>query len=450
VHGKNQFRILSTFQGAATTLLAIAFVFALTLIAIPGAQAQTFSVIHNFSGGADQGNPDAGLTMDAAGNLYGTTCGGLCLVGATNLGTVFKLSQRGAGWTFNTLYYFRGGADGAAPYSRVILGPDGTLYGTTYLGGGNGCGGAGCGTVFNLQPPANSVTPSIFGGWTETVLYSFQGGSDGASPVLGDLAFDSAGNIYGTTAAGGAYNAGTVFKLMRSGNSWSESVLYSFTGGSDGSEPLGGVILDGAGNLYGTTMLGGEGFCAYGSSCGAVFELSRSASGWTETVLQSFYGGRDGGYPIGGLAQGRYGIIGTTSLGGDNGGGTAFVLNNELFLYSFSGNNNSVPWPGPWSSLVYGAVGAPGVAYGTTFADGAYNAGSVFYLYGCAGWTADSLHDFTGGQDGAYPVGSVVFDGAGNLYGTTAEGGSYGNGVVFEIAGAGNSPARSSGCAAGQ
>ena len=455
MHGRKESAsvILHTVHRAAAMLVEIGFVLALTLSAMPAAQAQTYSVIHNFTGGADRGNPFAGLTMDAAGNLYGTTCGNLCYYGGDNLGTVFKLTRRGSSWLFTTLYYFRGGTDGAAPYGRVIIGPDGTLYGTTYLGGGSGCGGSGCGTVFNLKPPASLVTPSIFGGWTETVAYSFQGGSDGASPALGDLAFDSAGNIFGATAAGGPYNAGTVFQLARSGSGWTEGVLYSFTGGSDGNSPLGGVILDGAGNLYGTTMLGGSGTCNFGTFCGVVFELTPSASGWTETVLHYFQGGDDAGNPIGGLAQGAYGIIGTTSVGGYNGGGTAFVLNNPMFVYGFTGNNNSIPWPGPWSSLVYGPAGAPGVAYGTTFADGAYQNGSVFYMYGCAGWDAITLHDFTGGQDGGYPVSNVVFDAAGNMFGTTTGGGAYGNGVVFEISATGDSklaPAQSAGCAASQ
>lgn len=452
MHGQNEFRVvLPHIAERAVTLLAFGVVFA--VIATSSAQPQTFSVIHHFTGGADQNYPFAGLAMDAAGNLYGTTCGNNCLAGAYAAGTVFRLSKHGSSWAFTTLYSFRGGNDGTSPYGPVVIGPDGTLYGTTYQGGGSGCGGAGCGTVFNLKPPANSVTPSVFGGWTETVLYSFQGGaSDGAYPALANLTFDSAGNIYGTTASGGAYDAGTVFKLTRSASGWTESLLHNFTGGNDGNEPLGGLIIDGGGNLYGATMLGGgsDGFCLDGYSCGVIFELSPSPSGWTETVVQAFYGDGGGGNPIGGLAQGAYGIIGTTSLGGYNGGGTAFVLNNQLFQYSFIGDSTHVDWPGPWSSLVYGPVGAPGVAYGTTFADGGDFAGSVFYMYGCAGWDAVSLHDFTGGRDGAYPAGGVIFDNAGNLFGTTLEGGAYGGGVVFEIAGAGNSPVHSPGCAAGQ
>jgi uncharacterized repeat protein (TIGR03803 family) len=410
-------------------LLIFLFLF-MTLMAQP-AQAQTFTVIHNFTAGLDGRNPYAGLTMDAAGNLYGTTCGGVCLAGSSNGGTVFRLSKKGSNWLFTPLYTFRGGNDGASPAARVIIGPNGSLYGTTLYGGGSGCGGTGCGTVFNLRPPT-TVSPNISGGWTETMLYSFQGGSDGAYPAFGDLVFNQSGNIYGTTENGGNANAGVVFQLMPSGGSWRENVLYSFTGGNDGGGPLGGVVFDSVDNLYGTTFLGGE------ADYGTVFQLTPSGSGYIETVLHNFQGGSDGSNPIGGVVQdSTYGTIGTTSIGGTNGGGTAFILNNQMFLYSFPGNNDNWPWPGPWSNFAHGAIGPTG----TTFADGAHGYGSVFYMYGCAGWDAVTLHDFTGGMDGAYPVSSVLFDANGNIFGTTSEGGEYGFGVVFEISGAQDSQA---------
>ena len=427
-------------------LLLLFLLFFLSLMA-PSAQAQTYTVIHNFTGGADGQNPWAGLTMDAAGNLYGTTCGALCAYQASNTGTVFRLSKKGSGWLFTTLYIFRGGNDGAGPDARVVLGPNGSLYGTTMYGGGSGCSGSGCGTVFNLQPPA-STQPSTFGGWRKTVLYAFQGGSDGANPGFGDLVFDPSGNIYGTTPLGGNANAGTVFQLTPTGGGWMENVLYSFTGGSDGGAPYGGVVLDRAGNLYGTTFQGGNGYCVYGP-CGTAFELTSSASGWTETILHSFQGGSDGNNPVAGLNWSSYGMAGTTSIAGVNGGGTVFLLNNPMFLYSFPGGFNNSPWPGPWSNLVDGPMGMGNS--GTTYADGHYQVGSVFYMYGCAGWEAVTLHDFTGGSDGAYPVSSLVFDANGNIFGTTSQGGAYGFGVVFEITGAQNSQIRSnaSGCANG-
>lgn len=411
-------------------LLLLIFLFLFMTLTVQPAQAQTFSVIHNFTGGLDGRNPYAGLTMDAAGNLYGTTCGAACAFGASNGGTVFRLSKKGPGWLVTVLYTFRGGNDGAGPAARVIIGPNGSLYGTTMYGGGSGCGGSGCGTVFNLRPPP-SVSPTVFGGWTETTLYSFQGGSDGAAPAFGDLVFDQSGNIYGTTSYGGTANQGLVFELTPSGSGWKENVLYSFAGLYDGNGPLGGVVFDQSGNLYGTTMLGGDG------DYGMVFELTPSESGWAEMILHSFQGGNDGSYPIAGMAPGSYGNVGTTSVGGANGGGTVFILNNPMFLYSFPGNNYNYQWPGPWSNLTYGSIGPTS----TTFADGAHQYGSVFYMYGCAGWDAVTLHDFTGGLDGAYPISSVVFDANGNIFGTTSAGGADGSGVVFEITGAQDSQA---------
>ncbi len=192
--------------------------------------AQTWTWLHSFTG-PDGSAPQAGVTMDAAGNLYGTTSEG----GAHNQGTVFKLTRRGSSWTLTTLYSFSG-PDGSAPYARVLLGPDGSLYGTTYYGGS-----AGYGTVYRLQPPAGFCR-SVQCSWTETVLYSFQGGGGGEYPVYGDLAFDQEGNIYGTAAGGsGGGNCqggcGVVYKLTRSGGSWTFGVLYPFQGGDDGLDP---------------------------------------------------------------------------------------------------------------------------------------------------------------------------------------------------------------------
>jgi uncharacterized repeat protein (TIGR03803 family) len=404
-----------------TLLFLIFLLLFLTLTAQP-AQGQTFSIIHNFTGGVDGENPYAGLTMDVAGNLYGTTCGADCVAGT---GTVFRLSRKSSGWIFTPLYTFHGGNDGAGPAARVIIGPDGSLYGTTYEGGGSGCGGSGCGTVFNLRPPAN-VSPNMMGGWTETVLYRFQGGSDGAGPALGDLIFDQSGNIYGTTQNGGASNVGTVFQLTPSAGGWVENVLHAFAlDGDDGAYPEAGVQIDSAGNLYGTTSGG----------YGTVFELTPSASGWTETILHYFTGQSDGASPVGGVTLGGFGGPEvTTSVGGTSGGGTALVINNPQFLYSFPYNNYEFPTPGPWASLVNGPIGPSG----TTYADGAHQSGSVFYMEGCAGWDANTLHDFTGGLDGAHPIGVLLFDANGNIFGTTAYGGGYGFGVVFEITGAEN------------
>jgi len=384
-------RIFGTSWHAATAALALALT-----MAIPLAQAQTYTVIHNFTGFQDGMLPYAGLTLDKAGNLYGTTFEG----GRAGNGTVFKLRHFSSGWIFSPLYSFNGSNDGQAPQARVVFGPDGTLYGTTYRGGGNGCEGAGCGMVFNLKPtptpPPTALTP-----WIETVLYRFRGGADGSLPGYGDLVFDEAGNLYGTTINGGSNDEGVVYELTPSGGGWTESVLYSFTGKLDGSTPYSGVIFDQAGNLYGTNTTG---LGAYGR----VYQLTPSGSGWIEHTLYGFTGGNDGAYPVGGVISDQSGnLYGTTNSTAYGGGGTVFELKPSnggwMFnlLYSFTGNQLQ----GPYASL---AMDAAGNLYGTTYGDGAYGLGSVFKLTPSGGsWTYTDLHDFSG-SDGQNPAGGVV------------------------------------------
>ena len=183
MHGRSQ---LSNLPSPALSHLAIAIVFTVMIIATQAAQAQTYKVLYNFTGGLDGAGPYTGLTMDQAGNFYGTTLGG----GSAGNGTVFRLSRKGSSWVLTPLYSFQGGTDGAAAYARVVFGPDGSLYGTT-LGGGYYCGNCangGCGIVFNLKPPA-TVPPAALSPWKETVLYRFSGGSDGGAPGTGNLAF---------------------------------------------------------------------------------------------------------------------------------------------------------------------------------------------------------------------------------------------------------------------
>ncbi|MGA3054069.1 MAG: choice-of-anchor tandem repeat GloVer-containing protein [Candidatus Korobacteraceae bacterium] len=421
MHGKahlHSFEFDVTARAARFALMAI-IVVALLLIFVLRAQAQTFNVIHHFTGGLDGGSPYAGLTMDAAGNLFGTTCGTPCVAGASNAGTVFRLARNGSGWLFTTLYVFRGGTDGAGPTGRVILGPDDSLYGSTLLGGSYGLG-----TVFRLS----HVRPSVFSFWTESVLYSFQG-SDGAYPQLGNVTFDQAGNLYSTTSAGGPYNAGTVFQLEPSPGGWTETILHAFTGGSDGGEPLAGVVFDNAGNLYGAAFSGGSYSCAYGP-CGTLFKLTPSGSGWTETTIYSFQPDWLGGNPIGAPLMDQNDVLATASWGGAYGGGAAFLLNGGLWAVAFTGSSDYSPYPGPWASL----TGSFSNLYGTTYSDGTYHRGSAFQLVaGCAGWGYTVLHNFTGGQDGANPISSLLLDPSGNMFGTTSAGGAYGFGVVFEI-----------------
>jgi uncharacterized repeat protein (TIGR03803 family) len=410
-------------------------------------QAQTFNVIHNFTGQSDGRNPEAGLTIDGAGNLYGTA-----FLGRFGGGTVYRLRRAGSGWVLDVLHTFTDPSDGSNPAGRVTFGADGALYGVTKNGGSSSnCvlqgGGTGCGTVFKLRLPAH-VCRSTSCPWTENVLYVFPapGGSDGAFPS-GDLTFDQQGNIYGTTSDGGSgacaglFNAGcgTVYELTTSGGSIQHTVLYAFQGPvdnyADGAFPESGVILDAAGNLYGTAAGGGLGGP---NGYGVIFELTPSASGWSESVLYNFTNGSDGGIPMGGLIfDGSGNLYGATTQGGSSGGGTAYELTGSMGswsfspLYGFSGGG-----AGPYANLTMDAAGN---LYGTTYADGAHGYGSVFKLTpSSGGWTYTSLHDFTGGSDGGGPASNVVFDRNGNLYGTASSGGlsgcsALGCGLVWEI-----------------
>jgi uncharacterized repeat protein (TIGR03803 family) len=408
--------------------LSASLVCALTILSLQPAQAQTFNVLHNFTGGMDGSSPYAGLSLDQAGNLYGTTS-----AGGSGYGAVFELSRKGSGWVFRPLYSFAGGGDGEGPVARVVVGPNGTLYGTTYAGGVSGCsGGYGCGTVFNLRP-SPTVCRAVLCPWIQTVLYRFNGGSDGANPLFGDMVFDPSGNLYGTTENGGGVGCsgsgcGTVFELSPIAGGWTEKILYRFTGeGSDGANPYAGVTFDrGDVHLYGTTNSGGT------ASNGTVFQLSPEGSSWMETVVYSFQGPNDGYSPIGGVIFDPSGLLtGTTSSGGLNGGGIAFQLNSiyaENVLYNFAGPVEG----GPYGNLTADAAGN---FYGLAYDDGAYGNGSIFKLSPSqGGWIFTDLYDFTGGSDGRCPYGGVLFDGEGNLYGTAAGGGQYGNGVVWKLA----------------
>ena len=349
-------------------VVSISLVLALTVVLTQSAPAQTFNVIHTFTGKGDGATPWSGLTMDQAGNLYGTTCGNDCGYGG-NAGSIFRLSRNGSSWIFNPLYNFPGGSAGGNPYAGVVLGPHGSLYGTTpYAFGGYG-------TVFSLTPSATACKSAICY-WAETLLYRFTGGSDGAAPAFGDVIFDGAGNLYGTTLFGGAYSAGTVFELTPSGSGWTENILYSFTGGSDGGYPYAGLIFDQAGALYGATMFGGQ------AGGGTVFKLTPVNGIWNYSTVYSF-----------------------------NGPGGAYC--------------------GPAGNLIMDAAAN---LYGATQCDGTYGLGSVFELTLSGGrWTYTSLHDFANGSDGGNPVGPVMLDASGNLYGTASRSGSSGQGVVFEI-----------------
>ena len=401
--------------------------FALIMIVMQAAQAQTFSVLHNFTGGTDGAGPTAGVTVAPSGVLYGTASNG----GISNFGTVFKLTQVNSSWVFSTLYEF-GSGDGITPYGGVAIGPNGALYGTTNAGGEDDFG-----LVFELRPPA-TFCRSVTCYWNESVLHTFTGPPDGQYPGSENLTFDQAGNIYGTTKYGGARDEfdGTTFELTPSGGGWTESILHSFSNLPDGEVPYAGVVLDTAGNVYGTTAYGGTGTgCPTG--CGTVYQLMPSGGGWVTNILVNL-GGVNGSYPIGNLIIDASGnLYGTTP--GQKEGGAVFKLTHSGGGFTYSVLYNFT------SCESYGglAIDAAGDLFGVCQIGGAHNDGWIFELTNCSqGCNVVDLHDFSG-RDGNMPYGAPVLDANGNLYGTTFYGGTgiCGGGpycgVVWEIAGVG-------------
>ena len=441
--GSQQSRLTST-----TCRVLMAVLITLPLFTAAG-QAQTLNVMHTFMGSPDGAAPVTGLTASGA-TLYGTTeYGGNQANCDSSCGTVFKTTRSGSGWVETPIYKFTGVPDGANPMSRVIVGPDGALYGTTVFGGTGPCqvGSGGCGTVFKLQPPP-TFCASFLCEWKETVLYSFVSSTDGAWPEA-ELVFDQAGNIYGSTVTGGTGpctygGCGTIFKLTPNGNgTWSKSTLYSFQGPpNDGEGPGGALVVDQAGNIYGTTPEGG-GQCPYDYACGVVFRLTPSGSKWQETILYFFSGGSDGYDPSSGLISDGHGnLFGADAAGGQgiNGGnGTVFELTPAQgggwtfsVQYLFDYYNREAESPGP---LTMDAVGN---IYGTSFGGGAYGDGTAYKLTASAGgWTYTTLYSFGSdhGSTGFFPDGKVVLDAAGNLYSTCSQGPypSPDDGTVWQI-----------------
>jgi len=399
--------------------------------------AATRKTLYSFSDGMDGAIPAATMVLDAAGNLYGTT-----LEGGTpqGLGTVFKLTRPGPGhtaWTETVLYRFKTPADGFAPEAPLIFDRAGNLYGTTrdiykdYYG-----------TVFKLSPPAPGQTA-----WTHTVLYRFKGGSDSGAP-LSRLAFDRAGNLYGTTSGADfgppPLGYGTVFKLAPpvSGKGlWTETILHSFgTIPFDGNYPEGGVVLDAGGNLYGTAKNGGG-----HPGCGVVFRLAPPAAGktaWTESILYN-PSILPGCSPIGELSFDKlgnlYGVMGTGTLTGigaifklapPTAGRTAWRPTPLFTQFKFANGNQ--PLAGVVfdpSGNLYGVTGAGGT-------NGIESYGTVYELTppktGKGPWKETVLWTFTG-EDGVQPTGGLVRGTAGHLFGTTVHGGTKDRGTVFEI-----------------
>jgi uncharacterized repeat protein (TIGR03803 family) len=366
----------------------------------------TESILVSFNG-ANGDTPWAGLVIDGAGNLYGTTS----LGGTNNTGTVFKISPSG---TESVLHSFAvpGETDGDGPYAGLVMDSAGNLYGTTAGGGTNGTG-----TVFKISPSG-----------AESVIYSFAapGGTGPLSPYFASLLMDSAGNLYGTTASGGTNDTGTVFKLSASGT---ESVLHSFGpyNGTDGDAPDAGLVMDRDGNLYGTTTGGGP------YQTGTVFKINTSGA---ESVLYSFsyFGGPDGVRPYGGLIMDSDGTLyGTTNEGGTNKTGTVFKISAsgaESVLYSFGVPGGLDAYSPEFESLVMDGAGN---LYGTTASGGTNNTGTVFKI--STSGVESVLYSFgsSSGTDGDSPYAGLIMDTAGNLYGTTRVGGAFGRGIVFKL-----------------
>ena len=393
----------------------------LGLMSAPRVAAQgTETVLHSFAGGQNDGtNPLSRPVFDAKGNLYGTTIAGGTTYWA---GAVYQLKPSKSGWTESMIYSFNGGNDGNTPEATVTIDKAGHIYGTTMAGGGTGCGGYGCGTVYQM---IHTNT-----GWTEKILYSFKGGIDGLAPYLGSLTVDDTGNIYGTGNTGGKYGFGIAFKLAKTKSGWKKTTLYSFKGGNDGATPNESLVFDAAGNLYGATYAGGP------ANVGVVFQLSPGTKGWKEKVLWAFTGGVDGAQPYESVTIDKAGnLYGTTFGGGANAKGVVYKLTRgksgawkQKVVYAFTGGDDGA---NPYSNVT---IGKDGALYGTTDQAGADSSGVLYKLtHSAAGWTQTVLYTFTGGNDGGLPLSAVSFDTKGNIYGTTVQGGTSTFGTVYEF-----------------
>jgi len=418
-------------------------IFAMSLCAISAWAASPEKALYKFTG-TDGAAPRGGVIWDAAGNLYGTTelgGGGTCQYGC---GTVFELTPKaGGGWAEKVLYRFTDSQkDGHYPEAGLVFDSSGNLYGTTGNGGGGTCQ-SGCGTVFEL-------TPNSDGNWTEKVLHRFRNnGKDGYGPRA-NLILDASGNLYGTATGGGSQSCtdgcGTVFELTKAGGEWTEKVLHSFSNnGKDGYYCYGSLIFDSFGSLYGTTSNGG----AYGF--GTVFKLTPKADGkWIENVLYSLgSNGSDAkGSEAGVIFDASGDLFGTSTGGGAYGYGTVFELMQnahgvwaDKVLFSFCSDYPfCTDGGGPVASVIFDSTGN---LYGTTVYGGStqceLGCGLVFELTPKANgsWTERVLYMFATknrNHDGFEPLAGLILDTAGNLYGTTFNGGyNPGDGMVCEI-----------------
>jgi len=419
-NSKSDGRVLARRRRHSVVFPPGAWVLSLLLFACIHVQAQYhFRVLHDFGNGNDGAGVWDSVAFDEDGNLYGTTSGG----GIYQYGTVFKLRPQGDGeWKEAVLRSFRvNDPRGDDPNGGLVVDRTGNLYGTT------DAGGDGYGTLFRLGRGSR--------GWTFTVLHRF-GVKDRACCPAGNLILDPEGNLYGT--------GGSAFELSPGPKGWTENILHVFTGrNGDGQGPMAGPIRDAAGNLYGTTLGGGGGGC--GGGCGTVWELSPPApssgtQGWTEHILHRFGVGDTLAFPgVGQLAMDRQGNLYGTVNGGKYRSGVIYKLSpvpngsaagglwRETILYNFTGGSDG----GPSEGVILDKAGN---LYGTTGVGGEFGEGTVFKLspQPDGSWKFTLLHTFTG-ADGAEPANNPTLGPDGKLYGTTATGGKYGGGVVFEV-----------------
>ena len=449
-----------------TVIRLSSFVVVILSLTIHASAQWKEKVLYSFQGSPDGSVPAGGVVFDKAGNLYGATTGGgaSSCISFGECGTVYRLTppiKKGNPWTEVVLYVFRGNAanDGATPGGGLLIDSSGNLYGTTAYGGTGGCillgTKMGCGAVYEMTPPRTKG-----GKWTESVLYSFQGGKDGDFPA-GNLTFDKAGNLYGATQYGGGFgicnapyfqNCGVIFKLsppVKNGGKWKEKVLYSFKSGTDGANPNGGLVFDSKGAIYGTTFSGGNQGCKGDASvgCGTAFRLrppTQNGGAWVERLLHVFNGRDDGGQPSAGVIFNSNGAIYGAAEGGLEMGGVVFRLGpasggkwKETIVYGFGSDSYSYT---P-AVAVFDKIGN---LYGTTNVGPSHSlAGSVFRLKPPSrkggSWSLSLLHGFTSVPDAALPNTGLIFDKSGNVYGTTQAGGTAtgcghnGCGTVFEV-----------------
>ena len=330
----------------------------------PSGSGWTHTVLYNFTGGADGGEPYKGVTLDAQGNLVGTAVTGGSGSCEGGCGVVFKLTNSGGVWTQSVIHAFTGGNDGSGPGSPVAFDKRGNIYGTTPTGGAKGFG-----VVYEIKPGAN-------GSWNLSVIHAFTGGVDGLGGSASRLLLDATGNVYGVNTVGGTKGFGNVYKLTHSGGKWQLTTLYSFQDQPDGASPYGGLIFDKSGNLYGTTYYAGA------NDLGTVYKLTHSNGVWTESVLYSFKGGSDGDSPISTLVSDAKGnLYGTTSDGGAAGCGCGTIFRLSLGLGGTWNESVAYRFPGtPKPGFAYNGMVSDGKGnfYGTTVHGGSANDGTVY------------------------------------------------------------------------